>query len=268
LGKAGEMYCINLACASFSPCEKHEQKGSSDKVDVGDGVLLPIEKHVGQAGKMVVLMGHGLGSSQTTDRLVGMVCEAALSVSLGAVSYDARGHGASMGWQHNAANLAQFSWSALANDQRMIAKHLGLSQWIAAGNSMGAATALWAAVRFPDQVRALILVRPPTCWETRVARKQSLVANAEKLRKGGGEAPPMYHVLLGAAEADFPSAEQIKTIACPTLIVAAEGDPVHPVATASMLERSVRFAKLVVTKDVEPDVWLAVIAKFLSSLSL
>jgi len=101
-----------------------------------------------------------------------------------------------------------------------------------------------------------------------VARKQALIANAEKLRKRPGEPPPMYHVLLGAAEADFPSADQIKAITCPTLILAAMGDAVHPVATARMLERSIQFAKLLVTKNVEPDVWSAVIARFLASLPL
>ncbi|MEZ5227218.1 MAG: hypothetical protein R2710_11225 [Acidimicrobiales bacterium] len=135
---------------------------------------------------------------------------------------------------------------------------------------MGCATALHAAVAKPGRIAGLILMIPPTGWETRAAQTAQYLTSAEVVEHKGVEpmisarramAPPdpyvgdeAYHdrrdevlrawdtaclavALRGAASADLPSRDAIASIAVPTLILAWTGDPGHPMSTAEELHR-------------------------------
>src|SRR3954453_21025460 len=73
------------------------------------------------------------------------------------VRYDARGHGDSPG--SDAA--ADYRQDVLASDMLGLLEELGIERAALGGASMGAATALHAAVSAPDRVEALIVAVPP-----------------------------------------------------------------------------------------------------------
>ncbi len=122
------------------------------------------------------LWGHGLSSSRAEEDTTGL---------LGAwpfpgdearrVRYDARGHGGSPG----PADPAAYRWDELARDQLGLADALGIGTYVAAGASMGCATALHAAVLAPERVDALVLVIPPTAWVSRPAQRALYEAGAD-----------------------------------------------------------------------------------------
>ena len=94
---------------------------------------------------------------------------------------------------------------------------------------LGSATALFSAIKHPERVRALIMVRPPTAWESRLARRPNLLNSAARLDQSGS-----YHLVLrGAAYSDLPHLERdvdlYKKITCPVLILTIKGDGAHPV---------------------------------------
>ncbi len=49
------------------------------------------------------------------------------------------------------------------------AKGKGAQKFVAGGSSMGCATSIYAALLAPERMKALVLVIPPTAWETRAA---------------------------------------------------------------------------------------------------
>jgi pimeloyl-ACP methyl ester carboxylesterase len=71
------------------------------------------------------------------------------------ISMDCRGHG-----QTPLDNAANISFNQYADDVILLANKLGIEKAVFGGISMGAGVALNIALRFPDRVSALILVRP------------------------------------------------------------------------------------------------------------
>ena len=163
---------------------------------------------------------------------------------------------------------------------------------------MGAATSLFAAVRAPERVRALVLVIPPTAWETRAAQgsmyQQSAAVAEEQGLPGlvalAREMPPTTffgeegkarsltnlaamdataypHVMRGAAGSDLPGPAGIAAIRCPALVLAWSDDPGHPVSTAERLSDLLPQGRLAVAgSPQEVAGWPARIAEFLRSL--
>ena len=77
---------------------------------------------------------------------------------------------------------ADYHWSNLAKDMAAVADGLGVENFIAGGQSMGCATALYAGLLAPQRIRGLVLVNPPTAWETRAAQGEFY----RKMAKLGG----------------------------------------------------------------------------------
>jgi pimeloyl-ACP methyl ester carboxylesterase len=160
-----------------------------------------------------------------------------------------------------------------------LADHLGIGPYVAGGASMGCATALHAAVIAPARVRGLVLVIPPTAWETRAAQTGAYAVMADLVEAGdhatllaGAEASPspdpfvddprwkarfpellrredparLARIFRGAATADLPAPEEVAAIDVPTLILAWTGDPGHPVTTAARLQELIAGSELVV----------------------
>ena len=116
-----------------------------------NGVTLPFEIVGPSSGRVCVVVGHGLGSSDPSakshadDASRPVLVPAVEAAGVRAVWYTARGHGASTGWE--GGDPAQFSWPALASDMLSVAAATcGPARFVASGNSMGAATALSAAL--------------------------------------------------------------------------------------------------------------------------
>jgi len=130
---------------------------------------------------------------------------------------------------------------------------------------MGTATALHAALTLGDRVKALVLVIPPTAWESRAAQVDLYERMASAVEGEGTDLlvaaakampPPDPFVgddewldrritlletadpvrfaagFRGAATADLPSQAALSTLDIPTLVLAWSGDPGHPVSTA------------------------------------
>lgn len=213
----------------------------------------------------VFVWGHGLTSSRSGEDAFPLVRWDDVQAVADVVRYDARGHGEST----LTSDPDGYGWAALARDQLELCDAMEIDRAIVGGASMGAATALHAATMAPERVRALVLVIPPTGWETRAAQTDVYeqmaavveAAGVEPLIAASADVPPpdpfvgdggsfkerraatlrgtdpvrLAGVFRGAARADLPAREAIATITCPTLILAWSGDPGHPVSSAEQL---------------------------------
>lgn len=212
----------------------------------------------------VFLWGHGLHSCRADEDGLGLLDWGSLAEHHRVVRYDARGHGESGDTQDREA----YSWDALASDQLVLADALGIDRYAAGGASLGAATALHAAVLEPERIEKLLLVIPPTGWETRAAQTDLYEAMAKMVETKGVE--PMIeasrslplpdplvdrpewqakreHTLRqadvhrmamrfrGATTANLPDREACRSVTADTLILAWSGDPAHPASSAEEL---------------------------------
>lgn len=243
-----------------------------------------------------VIWGHGLTSSMDEEDELALVDWSIAGAGHRVLRYDARGHGGS----DSTTEPTDSSWEALARDQLALADSVGVGPYVAAGASMGAATALHAALIAPERVRALILVIPPTGWTTRAAQTGLYAAMAElveaerhaELLAASAEVPPpdpmadeplwtdrferkladtdpvrLARVFRGAGTADLPPPEAIATIAVPVLVLAWTGDATHPLTTAARLQELMPQTELVVaTTRSGLDTWSSRAAAFLSSI--
>jgi len=214
-----------------------------------------------------ILIGHGLGpknpkeKNHLNDKYVDMALNAInerdklknISSPIMTITYTARGHGYSTGWESTAAsNPDQFTWIKLADDMVSLASKFHLSKFIACGSSMGSATSLYAAINYPERVHAIIMMRPPTAWNDRLMRRKTLLSSANKCQEASIEGELHHLVIRGTAYSDLPSIEDIESygkIKCPLLILTVEGDDSHPVSTAEAIKSMVPHAELYIAEN-------------------
>ena len=222
-----------------------------------------------------LVWGHGLSSSRAHEDQVGLVDWTRVEEVCRVLRYDARGHGES-GFT---SDPSSYSWHALALDQIALADAVGVDRYVAGGASMGCGTALHAAVLAPERIEGLLLVIPPTAWESRQERvaiwdQVALIIETQGVEAflAAMEAMPdpdpllgrhewtlararttratdparLAGVFRGAATADLPPRDQIRTISAPALILAWSGDAGHPVSTALQLAELLPNAELAV----------------------
>lgn len=240
-----------------------------------------------------MIWGHGLTQNRRLEDTSGLFDWSETEARL--VRYDARGHGETT----TTPDLAGYTWAALARDQLALADSLGIDHYVAGGASMGCATALHAAVVAPERIDALVLVIPPTGWETRAAQVETYLAGAAAIEQAGVEvvvqaraaiAPPDplvdapdYHqrqadglrswdpvrlatVFRGAAGADLPDRDQLKAISCPALILAWTGDPGHPASTAVELDQLMPHSALHLASTADQLAsWPALVKEFIAN---
>ena len=136
-----------------------------------------------------IIVGHGLGpknpkdKSHSNDKWVSFVRDVAKTLTTEGtnsgrcIAYTARGHGNSHGWEDSAAtNPTQFTWQSLSTDMIAMADYYEIPRFIAAGSSMGSATSLYAAIQQPERVVGVVMIRPPTAWKERRARRKFLLS--------------------------------------------------------------------------------------------
>jgi pimeloyl-ACP methyl ester carboxylesterase len=215
------------------------------------------------------------------------------------VRYDARGHGNSDG----SYDPEDYRWEEMAGDMLAIADSVASTfaagRCVLAGVSMGAATALEAATQQPDKVAGMILVLPPTAWDTRprqaaIYRRMSWISGlfgagpyrmldwlpipvrddgrsrlALYTAKGLARANPLHvqAALRGAALSDMPDRATLAKLKVPTLILAWENDMAHPVSTAEALAESLPDVRKldVISPHDQPD-WTRLVCEFLQEL--
>lgn len=235
----------------------------------------------------LALFGHGLLGSidQIEDMAPGLLQRLRADVRL--LVYDARGHGRSSG----PADSAQYTWESLGVDMCALVAHAGEQSAILGGASMGAASALWAAVERPDTVRALVLMIPPPLGHAamRGPDEQQALAVLDMLAAaienfglektvelarslpGFAESPEeadmrsrwlleqnplaLTHAIRGLVRAPIHDPERYREIRAPMLVLAQEGDGLHPLRAARLLAEKVPHAKLSVAPS--PGWWWA-----------
>lgn len=225
-----------------------------------------LEVEFSDEGGPLVVQLHGLTSSRSRDRLLGLDLGRGLSGTR-LLRYDARGHGLSTG----RAVAADYRWEVLAEDLlRLLEAYFGDEPVHGVGPSMGAGTLLHAAVREPGRFAALTLLVPATAWETRAARARDYLRAADLIEKigvarylavTGNQAPPpatagapatvpdvedavLPWLFRGAALSDLPDPRELAGLRVPTTILAWVGDPVHPLSTAERLAKLLPVAAL------------------------
>ena len=239
--------------------------------------------------------GHGLTSSMAAEDDMGVFGWSSLE-GVRLVRYDAPSHGRSPLGDTAEAHR----WDRLAADMLRVADQAGFDSFVAGGASMGAATALHAAVQEPDRVDGLVLVIPPTAWETRAAQAGVYRMAFQIVEDGGidalldlerqmpGQGPladpaireaayrnlqdmaarGLMRAFEGAAQSDLPTREDIAELRQPTLILAWTDDPGHPLSTANELLQLLPHADLHVAESpeaVKAD-WPAVLQSFFAGL--
>lgn len=259
------------------------------------GVELNVDRRGSEASD-AFLWGHGLMGSMAQEVAAGMLPWEGLEAAYRVVRWDARGHGRS----DSTPEPEDYRWEELAADLWALADGLGVERAVIGGVSMGAATALHAAVAAPARVRGLVLMAPPTAWSSRARQARfyrgfaqligvvglgpiswfgDLAARAvsndglaalqrsvtQNLRRA--DVHSVQLVLRGAALSDLPEAARIAAIAAPTLILAWNQDPSHPLSTAKTLAQRMPNATLHVAESLD-DIrsWSARVRAFLASL--
>lgn len=233
-----------------------------------DGRKVHVEDH---GAGFPVIFQHGLGGdrNQVADSFPdGSPCRR--------ITMECRGHGLSglEGGEH-------YSIAGFADDVIALADALGLARFALGGISMGAAIALRIAVRHPERVAGLMLVRP--AWVTTFAPENMVAFSvaADYLKQYGPDGrtaflasltgqtlaekapdnlaslagffdhpnPVLLAELLDAIAKDGPGIDesQIRALSMPTLVVGHELDLVHPLdyaRTLAVMIKGAHFAEI------------------------
>lgn len=204
--------------------------------------------------------GHGLVSSMEQEDRFLVMSWAHLARRHRVIRWDARGHGLSSG----APVPDDYRWDNLGRDLIALADELGIDQFVAGGASMGAATALHAAVQAPERVVGLVLMLAPTAYDTRDEQADLYRAAAVLVERLGMEAylqqltnlpapgiladfadrfSPVAQVseqllpsvLRGAASSDLPPEDAVRRVTAPALLLPWVSDDGHPLSTSERL---------------------------------
>lgn len=224
------------------------------------------------------IWGHGLMGSVAQEDAAAMMPWSALPANVELIRYDARGHGAS----EASLDPDHYRWPQLALDAVALAEASGAERAVFGGVSMGAATTLHAAVLAPRDVRAMVLMAPPTAWETRARqarayrtlarlvdsfglgllrhlgqiasfalRNRATASMQRSVMAGLRRRDPraVATAMRGAAESDLPASESLRRLEMPTLVLAWAGDSSHPLSTARKLVELLPNAELSVARS-------------------
>ncbi|SDR90339.1 Pimeloyl-ACP methyl ester carboxylesterase [Halopseudomonas xinjiangensis] len=222
-----------------------------------------------------LIWGHGLMGNMALESATGWFHPPAGLIRR--IRYDARGHGQSSGGAH----ADEHRWDRLAQDMLNVASaHAGQERFALGGQSMGCATALYAALAAPQQVSHLVLALPPTAWASRPAQVERYgkmldvirargVASLVNLARQFPSVPGWLHraqpeaneqallemarfderrlgrILEGAMHSDLPPRSELAALSMPALVLAWADDDIHPLATARYLNQTLPNARLV-----------------------
>jgi len=233
-------------------------------------------------GGIVVLHGLGADLSQVWEVTDGRVGGRQASI----LALDARSHGGT-----TMAPGPRLSFDLLAGDTLALVREVGLGpKVVLVGLSMGAATALRAALSEPGLVHALVLVRPAwlnTALSPNLAHLDEIgdllaglgptqgrvaFAASESYQSALAASPSTAASLLSQFDkplaqerslrlVDLPrsvpytSQAEVSLVTAPTLVVGARRDPTHPLEFAEELAQLIPGAQLAVVaaRDESPE---------------
>lgn len=217
---------------------------------------------------------HGLTQSIARVRSIGRGMEELANRSVRLVLYDARGHGQS-GYT---ADEAGYTWESHARDMLGLMDHLGIDRAALGGNSMGARTALMAALAQPERVEKLVLA-DLSGFGTGIKEGQEVfLALASLIDDVGVEKAaditmqlPQYAELKESDPEEYErvdneyrtlrpdstaaairgllsdphlEAEQLRAIHVPTLVFGRTEDPIHPIEAAQQAHEAIAGSQL------------------------
>ncbi|MEV6276239.1 alpha/beta hydrolase [Nocardia sp. NPDC051832] len=205
------------------------------------------------------------------------------------LTYDQRGHGRSTG----RPVPEDYRFEHLAQDLLALMDEAGFDEPMdIAGSSLGCAAALYAALAAPQRFRRLVLMIPPAAWDTDgTPARQWYHDTADRIETRGAPAwldewahadplpifadHPQFGftpdvpndllapVLHGVALDDLPPLTDLATLSHPTLILAWDTDPLHPVSTAQRLAEHLPNSTLWVAHSVDDiQTWTDRVAAF------
>lgn len=248
-----------------------------------------------------LLFGHGLMGSVAQQEALFENLEP-LQAAHRVITYDARGHGLS-GYT---TDPRDYAWAALAADMHGLLTHLELARVHVGGGSMGAGTSLMLALAHPEVIASLVLVLPPPFGDDLAGPQQmfllladtietlgldaalELVIQVPQMQEMRASAPRRYALfrdgflalnsvgivaairgLFGGAQIPVP---RFSELTAPTLIVAHDGDPIHPLSSARALADVLPNARLWVAPgpnylQEHPEAAVGVISEFLAALT-
>jgi 3-oxoadipate enol-lactonase len=248
-------------------------------------------------GRCTFVWAHELHSSVAHEDELGLFDWSPVSEVARVVRYDARGHGdADVQYEDRA-----YRWSTLVDDMLWAAGTEG--PFVAGGVGMGAATALYAALRAPRRIQALVLVTPPAAWDGRDGQVEHYASAASLVERRGlqslvesWKARPqprilarelprardislrhlatmdekaMPAILRGMAASDLPCPDDLKSLVLPALILAWDGDPARPVSTAEALADLLILSEIHVARDLAGvRKWPQLVHDFIGGLCL
>lgn len=226
--------------------------------------------HINGSGQPFFWM-HGMLNSVESDSIYSLVDFSRVAQQTQLIRYDAC----------DKAVDGDYSWNGLVTELKSIIESQNCGRAILGGVSMGSGTALYAAIRYPEMVKALVLVTPPPAWEVRVATQALYEKIALKARHDHlpdflkriiqrNQDPPeffeqqfpdtrkkllelrmsfhpayYYSIYHGGAISDFPLREDLKHVDIPTLIIGDPNDPGHPIAVAREMHELIPNSQLV-----------------------
>jgi pimeloyl-ACP methyl ester carboxylesterase len=213
------------------------------------------------AGPPLVLLHGATGSGG--DHFAGL--RPVLATAFRCYMPDARGHGGTA-WDPSE------SWTTvdLVADVDAFVDAVGLASFHLLGYSMGGMTALHFAARFPDRIRTLVAISIGSEREPRLSVGRSLMdperitrddpAWAARLaaRHDPAHGSGSWRRLLDAIVADIAeqpllTAQELRSIDAPTLVIAGDRDPFVPIPQAMALAHQVRDGRLLILPDVGHD---------------
>jgi len=218
---------------------------------------------------------HGMLDSVESDSVYSMIDFNRVSKVVSVIRYDACGKSVA----------GDYSWAGMTNELLNLANHYKFEPMILGGTSMGSGTAIHFTVRYPERVKALILVTPPPAWGKRKGVKALYHKIASKADQSGipefmrklismntdvpdffeqenpgtwerllqfrlGFEPSYYpQIYRGGAVSDLPAPEEIERIKVPTLIAAFPDDLNHPLEIAQTLNNLIAGSEMVIISN-------------------
>jgi pimeloyl-ACP methyl ester carboxylesterase len=232
---------------------------------------------------------HGVPLSRDAVRRLGLFDFDALGEGRRLLTYDQRGHGRSTG----RPVADDYRFENFTQDLLALLDFLDVDVPMDfAGSSLGADTALRAAITAPHRFRRLVLMIPPVAWDDSAAQaKRWYLDSADDIDTRGAaawreqwadaEPLPIFKdytdfdltpdvtddllapILRGVGMSDLPEPEAIATLRQPTLILTWDTDPLHPVATAERLHELIPGSTLHVSTSVaDIKTWTGRVAEF------
>ncbi len=219
---------------------------------------------------------HGLGGDLSQINLF----TALQNIQL--IGMDSSGHGLSQFYTDK-----QPSFNRYADDLIELLDKLGVEKAVFGGVSMGSAVALNIAVRYPERVKGLVLVRPAWLATAYPANLNILLEVVQALERNDGmadfELTPSFKNLKSISEkaaastlnqftriqvehspiilermiGDKPidSLNQLSHIDIPTLVIGTQEDPLHPFNMAEVISNYIPNGQLeeIISKYVDAD---------------